>query len=73
MHRREARILAAMLAGLDVPRLLWSYDDEESGWTLLALQDVEGRHPHMPWKMDELDRVMDSLANLADALTSCAG
>ena len=69
MHRREARILAAMPAGVDVPRLLWSYDDEESGWTLLVFQDVEGRHPHMPWKMDELDRVMDGLANLADALT----
>ena len=42
-------------------------------WVLLVFQDIEGRHPHMPWKMDELDRVMDGLANLADALTSCAG
>ncbi len=69
MHRREARILAAMPAGVDVPPLLWTYDDEESGWVLLVFQDIEGRHPHMPWKMDELDRVMDGLANLGDALT----
>ena len=69
MHRREAQILAAMPAGVDVPPLLWSYDDEESGWILLVFQDIEGRHPHMPWRLDELDRVMDGLAKLADALT----
>ncbi len=69
MHRREAQILAAMPAGVAVPRLLWTYDDAESGWVLLVFQDIEGRHPHMPWKMDELDRVVDGLANLADALT----
>ena len=69
MHRREARVLAAMPGGVAVPRLLWSYDDEESGWVLLVSQDIEGRHPRMPWSLDELDRVMDGLANLADALT----
>ena len=69
MHRREAQVLTAMPAGVDVPRLLWSYDDEESGWVLLVFQDVEGRHPHMPWKMDELDRVLRGLTKLADALT----
>ena len=69
MHRREARVLAAMPAGVDVPPLLWSYDDEESGWMLLVFQDIEGRHLHMPWRLDELDRVMDGLAKLADALT----
>ena len=69
MHRREAQIVAAMPAGVAVPRLLWSYDDEETGWVLLVFQDIEGRHPRMPWRLDELDRVVDGLAKLADALT----
>ena len=69
MHRREAQIVAAMPDDVAVPRLLWSHEDEESGWVLLASQDIEGRHPHMPWRMDELDRVVDGLARIAEALT----
>ena len=69
MHRREAQIVAAMPDGVAVPRLLWSYDDEETGWVLLVFQDIEGRHPRMPWKMDDLDRVLGGLTKLADALT----
>ena len=69
MHRREARVLAAMPGGVAVPRLLWSYDDEETGWVLLVFQDIEGRHPHIPWRLDDLDRVMDGLTRIADALT----
>ena len=69
MHRREAQIVAAMPAGAAVPRLLWSYDDEDSGWVLLVSQDIQGRHPQMPWRVDELDRVVDGLSRLADALT----
>ena len=69
MHRHEAQIVAAMPDGVAVPRLLWSHDDGETGWVLLVSQDIEGRHPRMPWRLDELDRVMDGLAKLADALT----
>jgi len=69
MHRREAQVLAEMPDGVDVPCLLWSHDDEESGWVLLVFQDIEGRHPQMPWRLDELDRVIDGLVRIADALT----
>ena len=69
MHRREEQIVAAMPEGVAVPRLLWSYDDEETGWVLLVFQEIEGRHPRMPWRLDELDRVVDGLARIADALT----
>ena len=43
IHRREARVQAAMPDGVAVPRMLWSYDDDETGWVLLAFQDIEGR------------------------------
>ena len=69
MHRREAQIVAAMPDDVAVPRLLWSHDDEETGWVLLAFQDIEGRHPEMPWRSDQLGRVVDGLASVADALT----
>ena len=69
IHRREARVQAAMPDGVPVPRMLWSYDNDETGWVLLVFQDIDGSHPRMPWRADELDRVVDALAKLADALT----
>jgi serine/threonine protein kinase len=65
-HRREMRIVAALPAGVPVPRLLWSYDED---WVVLALEDVEGREPAQPWRSDELQRVFDAAAELAHALT----
>ena len=69
MHRREAQIVAAMPDGVAVPGMLWSHDDDETGWVLLAFQDIDGRHPRMPWRLEELDLVIDGLAKLADSLT----
>jgi aminoglycoside phosphotransferase (APT) family kinase protein len=68
-HRREARIAAVLPPGAPAPRLLWSYDEGESGWVALAFEDVDGRPPALPWRADELDRVLVSLADLAVALT----
>lgn len=69
IHRREARIAAALPAIAPVPRLLWSYDEGDGGWVVLVFEDIEGRHPAQPWRADELDRVIDALADLAAALT----
>ena len=79
-HRREGKIVAALPASAPVPRLLWMYDeyerqsyeqqrDEDGGWVVLAFEDVEGRHPTLPWRLDELDRVLDALHALAVSLT----
>ncbi|MCA1834299.1 MAG: aminoglycoside phosphotransferase family protein [Actinobacteria bacterium] len=67
MHRREAHIVAAMPPDAPVPKLLWTF--EESGWVCLGFEDVDGRHPELPWKRTELDRVMASLDELARTLT----
>jgi hypothetical protein len=66
-HRREARIAAALPPAAPVPRLLWALDLE--GWVALAFEDVDGRHPAQPWLPDELDRVLDAIADLATTLT----
>ncbi len=72
MHRREAEILRALdpliAAGkLPVPRLRGTL--EADPWTVLILDDVEGRHPRMPWGSDDLAEVLAAVDRLADALT----
>src|SRR3954469_18851959 len=69
MHRREVKITAALPEAAPAPRLLASYDD--GTWVALLLQDVEGRHPHLPWREVELRRVVDSVDELFADLTPC--
>jgi aminoglycoside phosphotransferase (APT) family kinase protein len=80
-HRREGVIVAALPTTAPVPRLLWSYDEgsgadpaqaapnDPDGWVVLVFEDVEGRHPALPWRDDELDRVLGALEALAVSLT----
>lgn len=66
-YREEIRKLRALPAGLPVPRLLWSHEDEL--WVVLELEYVEGRVPARPWKVPELITALDALEVLADRLT----
>ena len=68
-HRREISIVAALPSAAPVPRLLWSYDEGEIGWVVLAFEDVDGRHPTQPWRIDELDRVVSAMEELSTLLT----
>jgi aminoglycoside phosphotransferase (APT) family kinase protein len=67
MHRREARIVAALPASAPVPRLLWALDEE--GWVALAYEEVAGRHPGAPWTETDLALVVDALKKMAVDLT----
>lgn len=69
MHRREARIVAQFPEAVPVPRLLWSFDEGNDGWVVLLFEDVEGSHPVQPWLPDELNRVLQELLSLGEALT----
>src|SRR5215471_13366084 len=66
MYRREAATMPRLPAGLPVPRLLDGYDDGE--WVALLYEDVDGRHPSIPWRPDELDHVAGAIAELSAAL-----
>lgn len=68
-HRREQRIASALPATAPAPRLLWSFDGGEGGWVALIYEDIAGRQPHLPWREDELDRVLAALGDLSAALT----
>ena len=67
LHRREARILAALPAAAPVPRLLGFHDDGD--WVALVIEEVAGRQPSVPWVGAELDRVLAALSDLAESLT----
>jgi aminoglycoside phosphotransferase (APT) family kinase protein len=67
MHRREARILGALPAGVPAPRLLWSYDDGE--WVALMTEAVAGRPPAQPWTGGDLAAFLAVAATLAERLT----
>jgi len=66
-HRREQRITVALPAEAPVPRLLASYDD--GTWVALLLQDLDARQPAVPWRTDELSRVIAALDDLGRLLT----
>ncbi|MEU2771708.1 aminoglycoside phosphotransferase family protein [Streptomyces sp. NPDC007162] len=67
LHRAEARNAAALPAAVPAPRLLGSYDD--GTWVALVFEEVDGCQPHVPWRPEELRRVLDAVAALGRALT----
>jgi aminoglycoside phosphotransferase (APT) family kinase protein len=62
-HRAEARIAATLPRSAPAARLLWSLDRD--GWVALGFEDVDGAHPAVPWRPEELRRVLDLLAAMA--------
>ena len=67
LHRDEARVAAALPPETPAPRLLFAHDDGD--WVALAFEDVAGEEPSLPWREDELGRVLDALTDLSAALT----
>ena len=67
IHRSEARTMAVLPRSAPAPRMLWSLDRD--GWVALAFEDVDGAHPTLPWRPDELARVLAMVADLTAALT----
>lgn len=67
IHRREARIVAALPPAAPVPPFQWSLDQD--GWVVLAFEDVEARHPVEPWTESDLDLVVAALKDMSRELT----
>ena len=66
-YAEEVRKLRALPAGLPVPRLLWSHQDDL--WVLFGLEHIDGANPARPWTSTQLDLCLDTLELLADRLT----
>jgi hypothetical protein len=69
IYREEARIAAGLPAAAPVSRLLWTYDEGDTGWVVLAFADVEGHLPKLPWRREDLERVVAAIADMHVALT----
>lgn len=69
-YREEARKLAALPPGVPAPRLLWWMDGD---WVVLGIAHVEAKAPKRPWRLDQLDAVLDALETVADVLTPAPG
>jgi aminoglycoside phosphotransferase (APT) family kinase protein len=67
LHRTEAKVAAALPPETPAPRFLFAHDDGD--WVALAFEDVDGHAPELPWRQDELGRVLDALTDLSAALT----
>ena len=67
LHRGEAKVAAALPPETPAPKFLFSYDDGD--WVALVFEDVDGVEPEMPWRRDELDRVLAALTDLSRALS----
>ncbi|MFG1707120.1 aminoglycoside phosphotransferase family protein [Nonomuraea sp. M3C6] len=67
IYRAELEIAAALPESVPAPRLLTGLEME--GWVALVFEDIEGRHPEMPWRRDELDRVLGAIERMSAALT----
>ena len=72
LHRQEARVLGdldslIMSGRLPVPRLRATV--EHGSWFALILDDVDGRHPALPWQDEQVGEVLRALDRLADVLT----
>lgn len=72
MHRREAQILRSLdpmiLSGrLAAPRLRGTL--EADPWMAVILDDIDGRHPRLPWEAADLAAVIAAVDQLADTMT----
>ena len=66
-HRSEARVAAALPPETPAPSFLFAHDDGD--WVALLFEDVDGHEPELPWRRDELERVLEALTDLSQALT----
>src|SRR5580700_4848929 len=67
IYRREGRVAATLPEQVAAPRLIASL--EPDGWVALLFEDVEGEHPMLPWRREQLDLVLEAIAALSVALT----
>ncbi|MEV4110773.1 aminoglycoside phosphotransferase family protein [Nonomuraea sp. NPDC049695] len=67
LYRAELEIAAALPESAPAPRLLTGFELE--GWVVLVFEDVEGTHPALPWRRDQLDRVLEAIDEMSAVLT----
>jgi hypothetical protein len=63
LHRAEVHALRHVPDSVPRPALLAAYDDGD--WVAMLLEDVAGRHPHLPWTDQDVAATTSSLNRVA--------
>ena len=63
LHRAEIHALHHVPDSVPRPTLLAAYDDGD--WVAMLLEDVDGRHPHLPWTAPDVAATTASLTRVA--------
>jgi Phosphotransferase enzyme family len=66
-YRREAAVTSQLPKAVPCPALLRSWEAED--WVVLLFEAIDGHNPYMPWRRDQLDRVLAALEDVARAVT----
>jgi len=66
-YRREAAVSSRLPPGAPNPALLGHWEAEN--WFVLVFEDVDGVSPDLPWRKEQLDRVLATVLAMAEALT----
>lgn len=66
-YRREAEVTSQLPKTAPWPTLLGWWEAED--WVVLLFEDLDGHNPHMPWRRDQLDRVLAAIDAMARAAT----
>ncbi len=67
IYRMEANVARRLPTGVPAPKLLWMV--ERGPWTALAFEEIPGRNPRLPWRHQDLARVLGALEILGKKLT----
>ncbi|CAI9401376.1 phosphotransferase [Aestuariimicrobium sp. T2.26MG-19.2B] len=64
--RMELRVNRLLPSGLPAPALMHGSELSvgDDPWAVLLFDDLEGRHPHTPWQIDELTAALASVAEV---------
>ncbi len=63
LYEREAEVLRALPPAVPVPRLVEAF--HESGWFVLVIEDIAGRHPERRADAADTLRVLEAMTELA--------
>jgi aminoglycoside phosphotransferase (APT) family kinase protein len=66
-YRREWRVATSLPDGVPAARPLWM--EEGGGWITLAFEAIPGRNPPLPWRREDLERVLRAHERMSRALT----
>jgi hypothetical protein len=61
-YAEEGRVQQHLPEELPAPRLLWTHEDDR--WVVLGWESVEGSPPRRPWRPEELDACLTTLARV---------